>query len=77
MIWDIAHVANWQYSKQHKQLLINTNNTKENEKRINYDYAVSKSIMMIEAGTLKMEQPREGSLLSEYIPMELQPSTTN
>jgi hypothetical protein len=32
MIWDIAHVADWQYIKQHKQMLINKNNTKENDK---------------------------------------------
>ena len=60
MIWDIAHVADWQYIKQRKQLLINKNNTNENKKRIDYDYAVGESIMKIKAGTLKMEQPREG-----------------
>ena len=33
MIWDIAHVANWQYIKQRKQtFLIDKNNTKENKK---------------------------------------------
>jgi hypothetical protein len=60
MIWDIAHVADWQYIKQRKQLLINKNNINENKKRIDYDYAVGESIMKIKAGTLKMEQPREG-----------------
>jgi hypothetical protein len=58
MIWDIAHVADWQYIKQGEPNL--RNNIRENKKRIDYGYAVSKSIMKIKAGTLKMEQPREG-----------------
>ena len=41
MIWDIAHVADWQYIKQCKQTLINKNNERENHKRIDYDYTVS------------------------------------
>ena len=60
MIWDIAHVADWQYIKQRKQTLINKNNKKENSKRIDYDYAVGESVMKIKADTHKMEQPREG-----------------
>jgi hypothetical protein len=60
MIWDIAHVADWQHVKQRKQtFLINKNNKKENQKRIDYDYAIGELIMKIKAGTLKMEQPKE------------------
>jgi hypothetical protein len=33
---------------------------RENDKQIDDDYAVGESIMKIKAGTLKMEQPREG-----------------
>jgi hypothetical protein len=33
---------------------------KENDKQTDYDCAVSKLIMKIEDGTLKIEQPREG-----------------
>jgi hypothetical protein len=40
MIWDTAHVADWQCIKQRKQTLINKNNKKENQKRIDYDYAI-------------------------------------
>jgi Zn-dependent metalloprotease len=41
--------------------LINKNNKKENQKRIDYDYAIGDSILKIKAGALKMmEQPREG-----------------
>jgi hypothetical protein len=57
MIWDTAHVADWQCAKQRKQTLIDKNN---NAKQIDYDYAVGNSILKIKAGTLKMEQPREG-----------------
>jgi hypothetical protein len=49
-IWDTSHVADWQYIKQCKQILINKNN--ENEKRIDYDYAVGESIMKIKAGSV-------------------------
>jgi hypothetical protein len=60
MIWDTAHGADWQCIKQRKQIFLNKNNIRENEKRIDYNYAVGESIMKIKAGTLKMEQPREG-----------------
>jgi hypothetical protein len=60
MIWDTVHVADWQHVKQRKQTLIDKNNKRENAKRINYDRAVGNSILKIEAGALKMEQPREG-----------------
>jgi hypothetical protein len=60
MIWDAAHVADWQCAKQRKQTLINKNNNEENQKRIDYDHAVGELIMKIKAGALKMEQPREG-----------------
>jgi hypothetical protein len=43
--------------KQRRQTLIDKNN---NAKQIDYDYAVGNSILKIKAGTLKMEQPREG-----------------
>jgi hypothetical protein len=60
MIWDTAHVADWQHIKQRKQRLINENNKKENQKQIDYDCAVGELIMKIKAVALKMEQPREG-----------------
>jgi hypothetical protein len=37
MIWDIAHVPDWQYIKQHEQTLINKNNKRENSKQIDED----------------------------------------
>jgi hypothetical protein len=61
MIFDIAHVADWQYIKQRKQSLINKNSKRENDNHIDYDYAVGEAIVKIKAGTPhKMEQPREG-----------------
>jgi hypothetical protein len=60
MIWDTAHVADWQHVKQRKQTLIDKNKKRENAKRIDYDHAVGNSILKIKAGALKMEQPREG-----------------
>jgi hypothetical protein len=46
--------------KQRKQTLINKNNKKENQKRIDCNYAIYDSILKTKAGALKMEQPREG-----------------
>jgi hypothetical protein len=60
MIWVAAHVADWQCVKQREQTLIDKNNKRENGERIDHDHAVGNSILKIEAGTLKMEQPREG-----------------
>jgi hypothetical protein len=61
MIWDTAHVADWQCIKQRKQMLIHKNNRKENQKRVDDDHVLSDSIRKIKAGALKkMEQPREG-----------------
>jgi hypothetical protein len=60
MIWDTAHVADWQRVKRREQTLIDENNQRENAKRIDHDCAVGNSILRIEAGTLTMEQPREG-----------------
>jgi hypothetical protein len=61
MIWDTAHATDWQCVKQRMQMLSNENNEKENDKRtIDCDCTVGDSIMKIEAGALKTEQPREG-----------------
>jgi hypothetical protein len=60
VIWDMAHVADWQCIKQRKQSLTNKNNKKENDKRIDCNCAVGELITKIKAGTHEMEQPREG-----------------
>jgi hypothetical protein len=39
---------------------MNKNDKKENAKQIDCDLAIGDSITKIEAGTVKMEQPREG-----------------
>jgi hypothetical protein len=64
MIWDMAHVADWQHMKQCKQTLTNKNNKKENQKRIDYDCAIGELIMKIKAGVLKMEHRNPGPGLS-------------
>jgi hypothetical protein len=65
MIWEIAHIADWQYIKQRKKILINNSNKRENDKLVDYDYAIGESIMKIKAGTLKMEQPRR-QIMSDW-----------
>jgi hypothetical protein len=60
MIWDAAHVADWQHVEQREQTSIDKNNKRENAKQIDHDHAVGNSILKIKASALKMEQPREG-----------------
>jgi hypothetical protein len=45
-IFQVQHIADWQYIKQHKQQMINTNNARENSKRIPYKYRVGQRVLI-------------------------------
>ena len=60
MIWNISHVANWQYIKERKQQRINENNKNENKKRREHDYQVGEKILLNRPNPRKLETPREG-----------------
>jgi hypothetical protein len=60
MIFPINHIADWQLIKNRKQKLIDTNNERENAKRVDYDYKVGEQVLIYTPDPNKMEQPREG-----------------
>ena len=43
---NIKHVADWEQIRQHKQLLINHNNMRENMRRNNHQYKVGDKILI-------------------------------
>ena len=45
-IFQVQHVADWQYIKQRKQQMINANNARENSKRIPYKYRVGQRVLI-------------------------------
>jgi hypothetical protein len=45
-IFQVQHIADWQYIKQCKQQMINTNNARENSKRIPYKYRVGQRVLI-------------------------------
>jgi len=45
-IFQVQHIADWQYIKQRKQQMINANNARENAKRIDYKYRVGQRVLI-------------------------------
>ncbi|MDY6959585.1 MAG: integrase [Halobacteriota archaeon] len=60
MIWNISTIANWEKIRARKQKKINENNTRENSKRIAYDYQVGEKVLINRPNPRKLETPREG-----------------
>lgn len=60
MIYPIQHEVDWHRISKQKQSLIAKNNTNENKKRIDYDYAVGDRVLKLIADPNKMEPKREG-----------------
>ncbi len=52
MLFDIPFIADWQKIGEHKQLLTNLNNARENEGRIDYDYKVGQKVLVRKEGIL-------------------------
>jgi transposase InsO family protein len=60
MIFNIRHEADWQLIHERKRARIEANNTRENVKRREHDYAVGDKILITTADFNKMEPSREG-----------------
>jgi len=60
MIFNIKHTANWEVIRQHKQKLIQSNNKKENAKRIPHKYSAGDKVMLHKGTENKYEQPYTG-----------------
>jgi hypothetical protein len=46
MIFNIQHIANWEFIKQRKQKIINLNNNKENSRRVQHVYQVGDKVLL-------------------------------
>jgi transposase InsO family protein len=60
MIFNIQHIANWEFIKQRKQKIINLNNKKENSKRVQHVYQVGDHILLHRGTENKYESSYQG-----------------
>ena len=60
MIFNIEHIANWEYIRASKQKIINKNNKIENSSRIPHAYSVGDRVMLKKGSENKYEQPYSG-----------------
>jgi hypothetical protein len=52
MLFDIPFIADWQKIGEHRQRLLDLNNARENEGRIDYDYKVGQKVLLRKEGIL-------------------------
>ena len=57
MIPPIKHRVDWELLRQKKQTKINTDNTRKNRHRVDYNYEVSDNIMLTNDAAYKYETP--------------------
>ena len=60
MIFNIQHIANWEYIKQRKQKIINLNNIRENSKHKEHVYQVVDKVLLSRGTENKYEAPYQG-----------------
>ena len=60
MIFNIQHVANWEFIRQNKQRRIDKNNKAENAKRIDYQYNKGDLTLLLRGTENKYEAPYKG-----------------
>ena len=60
MIFNIKHVANWEYIRANKQKLINKNNKAENAKRVEHLYKEGDKVLLRRGTENKYETPYKG-----------------
>jgi hypothetical protein len=60
MIFNIQHIANWEYIKQRKQCIIDLNYKRENSKRVQHVYKVGDKGLLNRGTENKYESPYQG-----------------
>jgi hypothetical protein len=60
MIFNIQHIANWEFIKQRKQKITNLNNNKENSKHVQHVYQVGDKELLHRGTENKNESPYQG-----------------
>ena len=67
MIFNIEHIANWEYIRASKQKIIKKNNRIENSSRIPHNYSVGDKVMLRKGSENKYEQPYSGPHTILYV----------
>ncbi len=60
MLFDIPFMADWYKIGEHRQLLTDCNNERENKWRIDYDYKVGDKVLVINDGILRKSESKYG-----------------
>ena len=60
MIFISKHVADWEAITQHKQKMINENNTRENAKHLKYTYKIHDKVLLERDDAPRYESPYLG-----------------
>ena len=60
MIFNIKHVANWEFIRENKQKLIDKNNKAENAKRVEHTYKLGDLVLLRRGTENKYETPYQG-----------------
>ena len=60
IIFNIQHVANWEFIRQNKQRRIDKNNKAENAKRIDHQYKEGDLVLLLRGTENKYEAPYKG-----------------
>ena len=61
MLFDIPYLADWNKIGQHRQILVDKANKRENKKHVDFDYAIGNKILISKDGVLrKSESKYEG-----------------
>ena len=60
MLFDIPFVADWYKIGEHRQLLTDRSNERENKRRIDYDYKVGDKVLVIKDGILRKSESKYG-----------------
>ena len=67
MIFNIQHVANWEYIRQNKQCRIDKNIKAKNAKRVAYLYKEGNLVLLLRRTENKYEAPYKGSYCIQQV----------
>jgi hypothetical protein len=60
MLFDIPFVAGWHRIGEHRQLLTDRNNERENKRCIDYDYKIGDQVLIVKGGILHKSESKFG-----------------
>ena len=63
MLFNIPYIADWTKIGQLRQLLVDQNNTRENLRRIGFDYTVGNKVLLKKDGILRKAEDKMSALM--------------